>query len=593
MPIFVRCNICIFGHGKKVRLSTRLVKREYLCVLVSNSDQLPGGGSMATDYLELAKDKNFKLLQDNNEEVMFSCNVIKINRKGKEQERALLVTNKCLYNLGPKKGYPVKRRIFIDKISAITVFKGSGDSSPEFAVHVPEEYDYHFQTERTNDIVDALQRAFDLLRKGKSNPESLPKKIKIIDTQSKNEIKGQVLDKKTSRHMTREDILRRRKNLEAHDSDIEETGTKGSTKAGGVNELEIRAGVKSEKVGLDDFEFLKVLGRGGFGKVMLVRKKTGKDADQVYAMKILKKAAIIARNQVEHTQAERKILESLQHPFLMRLCYAFQSKQKLYFVLDYYTGGELFFHLKKKRRFPEQTAKIYIAEIALALGHLHGLGVIYRDIKPENILLDKDGHLCLTDFGLAKELEDKTSKTNTFGGTPEYLAPEVVQGKGHDKNVDWWSLGILLYELVVGIPPFYSQNIKEMYHKITEGVLRFPPVLTEACKSFIVDLLNRDPSKRLGAVNDVEDVKAHKFFQYLNESDEKDGIKFDWTKVLAKGYPPGYAPTVEGLGTNNFDKEFTAEPVVDSVVPTSQLAGMDGPNQFNGFTFAPGQGHLG
>jgi len=149
------------------------------------------------------------------------------------------------------------------------------------------------------------------------------------------------------------------------------------------------------------------------------------------------------------------------------------------------------------RRFPEQTARIYVGEIALALGHLHAVGVIYRDLKPENILLDDAGHVCLTDFGLAKDLEPD-EKTQTFCGTPEYLAPEIVTGAGHDKAVDWWSLGILLYELTVGIPPFYSQNVNEMYSKIQHGVLRFPPFLTEECKSLITLLLNRDPKKEIG-----------------------------------------------------------------------------------------------
>jgi serum/glucocorticoid-regulated kinase 2 len=534
------------------------------------------------DYLNLAQDANTKkkLLQQNNEEVMFSDLVIKVNRKGKEQNRALLVTDKCLYNLDPKKfGSVIKRRIFIDKITAITVYQPKGAESPvEFAVHIPDEYDYQFQSSRTQEIVDVLQSAYALILKGKADASNLPKRINVMNSSTRQEMKDQIIDRVTSGTLSREDIMRRRKNLEAHESDKEETGVTGATKAGGVDEMEIRAGVKSEKVGLDDFEFLKVLGRGGFGKVMLVRKKTGKDSDTVYAMKILKKAAIIQRNQVEHTQAERKILESLQHPFLMTLRYAFQSKQKLYFVLDYYTGGELFFHLKKKRRFDEKTSRLYIAEIALALGHLHSLGVIYRDIKPENILLDKNGHLCLTDFGLAKELS-ADAKTNTFGGTPEYLAPEVVAGQGHDRNVDWWSLGILLYELVVGLPPFYSQNIKEMYHRITAGVLRFPPSLSKECKSFIIGLLNRDPTKRLGAATDVEEVKAHPFFASL-----------DWDTVMAKGYKPGYVPKTEGLGINNFDTEFTSEPVVDSVVPVSALASAGDQNAFGGFTFVPGKG---
>jgi len=315
------------------------------------------------------------------------------------------------------------------------------------------------------------------------------------------------------------------------------------------------------KVGLDDFELLKVIGRGSFGKVMQVRKKTD---GKIYAMKILKKKAIVARNQVEHTRAERKILQAAQHPFLMTLRYAFQTPDKLYFILDYHAGGELFFHLKKMRRFPEQTARIYVGEIALALGHLHAVGVIYRDLKPENILLDDAGHVCLTDFGLAKDLEPD-EKTQTFCGTPEYLAPEIVTGAGHDKAVDWWSLGILLYELTVGIPPFYSQNVNEMYSKIQHGVLRFPPFLTEECKSLITLLLNRDPKKRLGSTLDVEDLKAHAFFKPI-----------DFAQMHAKTLDPGYHPKISSeASTANFEEGFTSEPAVITYEAPSTLAPED------------------
>jgi serine/threonine protein kinase len=304
---------------------------------------------------------------------------------------------------------------------------------------------------------------------------------------------------------------------------------------------------------------------------MQVKKKSN---NKVYAMKILKKKAIVARNQVEHTKAERKILQALQHPFLMTLRYAFQSKEKLYFVLDYYQGGELFFHLKTKRRFSEEVARLYVAEIALALGHLHSLTYIYRDLKPENILLDDVGHVCLTDFGLSKDVEEG-DKAHTFCGTPEYLAPEIVTGTGHDKAVDWWSLGILLYELTVGIPPFYSQNVNEMYNKIQHGVLRFPPFLSEPCKNLIVALLNRDPTKRLGSLNDVEDIKAHPFFATLN-----------WDKLTKKEIDPPYKPKVKAADdTSNFDETFTKEPVVDSVVPQSSLSNDPSSDNFNSFTY--------
>merc|ERR1712130_241240 len=359
---------------------------------------------------------------------------------------------------------------------------------------------------------------------------------------------GETVTKPQARLMEREAILNRKLELGVQERSSDEEDKKDVT-AGGAEWLSGFKG-KQGKVQIDDFELLKVIGRGAFGKVMLVKKK---DDGKIYAMKIMKKRTIIARGQVDHTKAERKILQSLDHPFLMALRYAFQSKEKLYLVLDYIKGGELFFHLKNNRRFT--------GEVALAMGHLHSLGVIYRDLKPENILVDNTGHVVLTDFGLAKDVSPD-EKTNTFCGTPEYLAPEIVTGSGHDKAVDWWSLGILLYELTVGIPPFYSQNVNEMYNKIQHGVLRFPPFLSDSCKKIIVAFLNRDPKKRMGSADDIEEIKEHGFFEDL-----------DWDKVYSKGYESQFQPKVRNIyDTGNFEETFTQEEVVDSVVDGSALS---------------------
>jgi len=382
---------------------------------------------------------------------------------------------------------------------------------------------------------------------------------------------GETVTKPQARLMEREAILNRKLELGVQERSSDEEDKKDVT-AGGAEWLSGFKG-KQGKVQIDDFELLKVIGRGAFGKVMLVKKK---DDGKIYAMKIMKKRTIIARGQVDHTKAERKILQSLDHPFLMALRYAFQSKEKLYLVLDYIKGGELFFHLKNNRRFTEDVARLWCGEVALAMGHLHSLGVIYRDLKPENILVDNTGHVVLTDFGLAKDVSPD-EKTNTFCGTPEYLAPEIVTGSGHDKAVDWWSLGILLYELTVGIPPFYSQNVNEMYNKIQHGVLRFPPFLSDSCKKIIVALLNREPKKRLGSTDDVEDIKEHPFFDNI-----------DWDKMYNKEYESAFVPKVKSnTDTDNFEDTFTNEPVVDSVVDGSALsqtlAGHD--KDFGGFTF--------
>jgi len=322
----------------------------------------------------------------------------------------------------------------------------------------------------------------------------------------------------------------------------------------------------NKAVGVDDFELLKVIGKGSFGKVMQVRKK---DDGQIYAMKVLRKEAIIARKQVDHTRAEKAILQKVSHPFIVNLNYAFQTDEKLYMILDYINGGELFFHLKKEGKFSEERVRLYSAEIALALHHLHSMDIVYRDLKPENILVDSDGHICITDFGLSKEITPEEG-TNTFCGTPEYLAPEVLKGQGHGTPVDWWSLGTLIYEMLTGLPPYYSQNINIMYQKILNGELRFPEYVSSEAQDLIEGFLVRDPAKRLGS--DFDAVKSHQFFK---------GI--DWDKLYRKEVDPPFKPAVLSKeDTTQIDPMFTSEKAVDSLVESAPLG--DEAN-FDGFTF--------
>lgn len=485
------------------------------------------------------------------ERVKLSQLLIKINKRGREQSRVLLITDKAVYNLMPRDYSKCKRRIRLEAIAAVTF----SETNNEFALHVPEEYDYRYKSNNhgvREPIKDVLRSVY-LTKTGHQ----------LRVTSASGDLKHATVTKDIARLQTREERLRRRRDLLSQMS-VEEEQVMGDD----VMMLE-----GHEAVSFDDFEMLKVIGRGSFGKVMQVKKR-GDDA--VYAMKILKKKAIVQRNQVEHTLAERKILEALKHPFLMTLRYAFQTETKLYFVLDYYVGGELFFHLKKKRRFTEQEARIIVAETALALGHLHSLDVIYRDLKPENVLLDDRGHACLTDFGLSKDLGPDNQEAKTFCGTPEYLAPEIVRNKGHSKPVDWWALGILLYELTVGIPPFYSQNVNEMYKMICESPLRFPPSLSQPIRQVITGLLKREPQRRLGSARDVEDIKECAFFNVL-----------DFDLLYRKEIDPPYCPKVKGKSdTNNFDTEFTNEAVQDSYCPVSNLGNVS----FDAFTFAPETG---
>ncbi|XP_033123177.1 ribosomal protein S6 kinase beta-2-like [Anneissia japonica] len=242
----------------------------------------------------------------------------------------------------------------------------------------------------------------------------------------------------------------------------------------------------TERIGPEHFQLLKVLGKGGYGKVFQVRKIAGAHLNRIFAMKVLKKASIV-RNQKDtaHTKAERNILEAVKHPFIVDLIYAFQTGGKLYLILEYLSGGELFMHLEREGIFLEDTASFYLSEIVLALEHLHKQGIIYRDLKPENIMLDAQGHVVLTDFGLCKESVEEGDMTHTFCGTIEYMAPEILTRTGHAKAVDWWSLGALMFDMLVGAPPFTTDNRKKTIEKILKGKLVLPPYLTPEAKDLI------------------------------------------------------------------------------------------------------------
>jgi len=264
-------------------------------------------------------------------------------------------------------------------------------------------------------------------------------------------------------------------------------------------------------VTLQDFEIKSVIGRGSFGKVFLVVKKD--DPSQVYAMKALAKNVILEYDQVESTKLEKDILLMADHPFLVGMNFVFQTESKIFFVMRFVRGGELFSHLRKMSRFPEDDARFYAVQVCLAIGYLHDKKIIYRDLKPENILMDENGYLCLTDFGLAKILQDG-QQANTFCGTPDYLAPEILSDSGHGFPVDWWAIGILTYEMIVGCPPFFTQsnNYEKMYQMIKKRAVHFPDperykiYMSEECKDFISKLLEKDPNNRLGTKGGISEV---------------------------------------------------------------------------------------
>jgi len=301
---------------------------------------------------------------------------------------------------------------------------------------------------------------------------------------------------------------------------------------------------------LQDYELLKVLGRGTFGKVVLCREKKNQ---KLYAMKILRKEVIVSRGEVEHTMAEKRVLESSAHPFIISLRRSFTTEDRLCLVMEYVNGGELFVHLGREHKFSEERTRFYGAEIASALGYLHKNGIVYRDLKLENLLLDGDGHIKVADMGLVKEGVQGEDTTRTFCGTPEYLAPELLQEVDYGTAVDWWALGCVMYEMMTGRLPFYSRDQTKLFTAIMKDKLSFPSSISSPAKTLLSGLLSKDPAQRLGGgPGDVQELKEHQFFQAI-----------DWRALEEKRVTPPFKPAVNGLmDTKYFDSEFTGQSIV-------------------------------
>ena len=301
-------------------------------------------------------------------------------------------------------------------------------------------------------------------------------------------------------------------------------------------------------VNLESFKTVSVIGKGTYAKVLLVRKIATGD---FYAMKVLKKASVEQKKQENHVLTERKILIEMNVcPFMINFFHSFQSESKLYFVIEYCPGGELFELLQKKRKFAEDQARFYAAQMVLALEFMHAKNIIYRDLKPENVLVDMEGYLKITDFGLSR-MNVKEKEARSICGTPEYLAPEIIMKIGYGKSIDWWTLGCIIYEMLVGIPPFYSNNRSELFEKIKFCSPKYPKYLSSETKDLLMKLLSKNPDQRLGTVKGGEEIKSHPWFKIVN-----------WDYLLNKKYDAPFKPKINGdLGLGNFSKEFLEIPV--------------------------------
>ncbi|KAI7879890.1 Pkinase-domain-containing protein [Lichtheimia hyalospora FSU 10163] len=289
---------------------------------------------------------------------------------------------------------------------------------------------------------------------------------------------------------------------------------------------------------IDNYTIKRTLGTGCLGRVHLAQNRLD---NRYYAIKTMDKHNVVQKRQTDHINNERSILHGVSHPFLVNLVETFQDDSHLFFVMEYVQGGELFRILREQKRFNEKTARFYAAQVILALEYLHERDIAYRDIKPENILLDADGHIKIVDFGFAKKVSDVTW---TVCGTPDYFAPEIIKSKGYSKAVDWWSLGVLIYEMLVGRPPFEDKHPIELYQKILECRVPWPEDISPEAKDLLQGLLTPDPEKRLGH-HSIDDIKSHPFFQGL-----------DFNQVLKRNIDPPFRPEISSASDTSCFARF-------------------------------------
>ena len=497
------------------------------------------------DYLHFKGDPEIETIIDG-EEISFSDSLQKKNTWGFYQLRNFIITNKALYNLDKK---VLKRRFPLEKIIGLTV----SSVSDEFVIHCDDiEYDYLLNSMKKKKIIEHLAT---LYYKATSNEI----KIFLIDKSSLKEYVTTKKEKKKNNSFSRMPLTG------AITPGVYLYGEKAEV---GVSKMGVQITqtdkIYSDKnISINNFELLKVIGRGSVGKIYLVKYKV---SDELYAIKSMRKDQLVSEQITENILLEKQTLSKSECPFILTLSFFFQTSRRIYFVTPYLKGGDLYTYLRKlkaekmaentKENLDEKTVKFYASQVAIGLQHLHDYGTAYRDLKPENILIDADGYLKLCDFGASIHFTGNEKKTE-LSGSPEYVSPEMVSGNGHDLTTDWWSLGILIFELLFGYAPFWSDNRERLYEIIQWGEIKFPSDIKVSPEAYdvIERLLDKDPNTRLGNKG-LDEIKSHPFFCTMN---------FD--EIRNKKLKPPYIPSIKDKeDTSNFDQEFKDMPLTESPV---------------------------
>lgn len=477
---------------------------------------------LVKDELNFICNNSFQKIIGKDESLKWSGKVMKVNKKGKEQIRDFVITDKYIYNLGKQSNFltnwftsGLKRKIPIQGIEAVTYSKLLNF----FVLHLPSEYDYYLFTKHRDEIIEYLIYIRNILVPGKkiqffAVDEADLRKYSKIDTEKKDKWPTNVQASALTTEFFKKFVE-----------------TRDAKKKKDVENTETLISASGEKVNEDSFEMLKTLGKGYYGRVFLCEKK---DTKQLYAVKVMSKLDIIKRNFFANLKNEKMILEKVDNPFVVKLEFCFASPSYIFFVMDFKQGGELYHHLKKRNRFSEKMTRFYAAQILLGLEYLHSLDIMYRDMKPENILIDKDGNASLADYGISKIIKEG-EKTKSFVGTPDYVSPEIILQKGHNKMVDVWCYGVLLYEMIYGLPPFFNKVQSVMLNNIVKINPTFPKMIkvSDELQDLIQLCLKKDPKERIGN-SGLQELMEHPWFEPI-----------DWEKMRALKYDAPIKPDIK------------------------------------------------